>query len=521
TQLHIRAKRCICISISCGCYQQPSSSIYRQPSSFTGSIYRQPSSSSGLIYRQPLPSSGSINSQSLPSSGLINPQPLPSSYRQPIYRQQPDRASCITDCIQRCMQNQQNTCQQTCQNLCGTQTTYEQQKGNVPISYPYEPMTHEIATGQQSASGTCIHVCMPSCESQCIQRSTPVPTLPHHNGPIPVVQSQTPSYYPSQQYEPGVQQYSDNDNTICINLCMPSCESQCIERTTPADYFKSTSYSPDIDYPKPTSYSPGIDYPKSTPYIPGIDHPRPTPYLPVIDYPKSFPYSPSSSSSYQNYFPQANQTSIVIRPYQKSGTTTICLPICMPLCQTQCTENQKQNGGIDGKYGGIIEEQTIPNQTNLPPHEISINLPQSIQQSSDCMNLCHETCMEQCVEQSQPADQCQPSCLYTCQGSCPQSPVNTGTTNSIQQLQTESEIYETFTQPSENFINPSLSKTFLLRSPPYYSQNSFHESPIRESSLINCQSDHATTGQCNCPAGYATCLSAKSRIIQRKCCRKR
>ncbi|EFO19251.2 hypothetical protein LOAG_09243, partial [Loa loa] len=493
TQLHIRAKRCICISISCGCYQQPSSSIYRQPSSFTGSIYRQPSSSSGLIYRQPLPSSGSINSQSLPSSGLINPQPLPSSYRQPIYRQQPDRASCITDCIQRCMQNQQNTCQQTCQNLCGTQTTYEQQKGNVPISYPYEPMTHEIATGQQSASGTCIHVCMPSCESQCIQRSTPVPTLPHHNGPIPVVQSQTPSYYPSQQYEPGV-------HNIPIMIIQFASIFVC-------HLVKVNALNEQL--------------PQITLNQLRIDHPRPTPYLPVIDYPKSFPYSPSSSSSYQNYFPQANQTSIVIRPYQKSGTTTICLPICMPLCQTQCTENQKQNGGIDGKYGGIIEEQTIPNQTNLPPHEISINLPQSIQQSSDCMNLCHETCMEQCVEQSQPADQCQPSCLYTCQGSCPQSPVNTGTTNSIQQLQTESEIYETFTQPSENFINPSLSKTFLLRSPPYYSQNSFHESPIRESSLINCQSDHATTGQCNCPAGYATCLSAKSRIIQRKCCRKR
>ncbi|EJW78908.1 hypothetical protein WUBG_10182, partial [Wuchereria bancrofti] len=458
TQLRTRARRCVCISIGCGCYQ-PTGSVYRQP---LPSSYRQALPSS---YRQPVPSSYR--------------QPVPSSYRQPIYRQQPDTTPCVTNCIQGCMQKQQNTCQQSCQNLCGTQPTYQQPKGYAPASYQHEPMTSDMATGQQSATGPCLHVCMPSCESQCIQRSRTIPEISQQDNPVPVVKSQTPSYYPLQQYEPAMQQYANNDNTICIHLCMPSCERQCIERTI------STIPS----HPERTEQPNGVYYPKPT---------------------------PDSSESYQNFIP-ANQTSIVIRPVANSGTTTICLPICAAPCPTKCTEGQRQSGTED-EYtnGGATQEPMTPTQTDLVPREISISLPQSIQQSPDCMNLCQETCMQQCVEQNQPADQCQSSCSYTCQESCAHSPVNTATISSIQQPQIETEMYETMAPIPDNSMNSPLFKTFLLRSPPYYRQNSVYEPQI-----INCLSGSARSGQCKCPFGYVVCLSTKSHISQQQCCRRR
>ncbi|VDN85664.1 unnamed protein product, partial [Brugia pahangi] len=440
TQLRTRARRCVCISISCGCYQP------------TGSVYRQP---------------------------------LPSSYRQPVYRQQPDTAPCVTNCMQGCMQKQQNTCQQSCQNLCSTQPTYQQSKGYAPVSYQYEPSTSDIATGQQSAigqqsaTGTCLHVCMPSCESQCIQRSTPAPAISQHNNPVPVVKSQTPSYYPVQQYEPAMQQYANSDNTICVHLCMPSCEKQCIERTISAI----------PSHPERSEQPNGIYYPKPT---------------------------PDSSVSYQNFIP-ANQTSIIIRPLPNSGTATICLPICTGPCPTECTESQKQSGaGDEYTNGGTTQEPITPTQTDLLPREISISLPQSIQQSPDCMNLCHETCMQQCIEQNQPADQCQPSCSYTCHESCAHSPVNTATISSIQQPQIETEIYETVAPIPDNSMNSPLFKTFLLRSPPYYRQNSIYEPQV-----INCLFGSARSGQCKCPSGYVVCLSTQSRISKQQCCRRR
>ncbi|VDK89226.1 unnamed protein product [Onchocerca ochengi] len=496
-QLHTRARRCICISISCGCYQ-PSGSVYRQP--------------------------------------------LPSSYRQPVYRQQPDTATpCVTNCIQSCMQNQYNSCQQSCQNSCGTQRTYQlpreiisapyqyesiithevsngqqsgtqaayqqpkgvitapyqyesvmthevsngqqsgtqaayqQPKGIISAPYQYESvMTHEVSNGQQSLTGTCINICMPGCEMQCIQRSTPVPVVQRQPPvPVPVVQSQTPSYYPpqQQQYEPVVQQYSNNDNTLCIHLCMPSCESQCIERTTPA-------------IPPP-------------PYPAQTEQPYPS---------KLIPYQSSS-----------NQTSIVVRPNASGTVATICLPVCMPACQSQCTENSGQRIGGSDLNGGTTPESGVPTQSDLQIHEISINLPQSIQQSPNCIHLCQETCMQQCVEQNQPAEQCQPSCSSTCQESCPQTPVSVGTTNSNQPLQTESEIYEKMPQTLDNSMNSNRLKTFLLRSPPYYRQPSSYESQV-----TNCLTDSSSgIGQCNCSSGYVPCLSTNSRISQQRCCRKR
>lgn len=116
----------------------------------------------------------------------------------------------------------------------------------------------------------------------------------------------------------------------------------------------------------------------------------------------------------------------------------------------------------------------------------------------------------------QPADQCRPSCSYTCQESCAQSPFNTGITNPVQQPQTESEIYETIAPTPDYSMNPPLFKTFLLRSPPYYRQNSFYEPQV-----TNCLPGLKRTGQCNCPSGYVTCLSTKSRVSQQQCCRKR
>lgn len=75
----------------------------------------------------------------------------------------------------------------------GVQPIYQQPKGYAPTPYQYEPLSREVANGQQGASGTCINVCMPGCESQCIQRSTPVPVVPQHNTPVPVVQNQVGS----------------------------------------------------------------------------------------------------------------------------------------------------------------------------------------------------------------------------------------------------------------------------------------------------------------------------------------
>lgn len=278
--------------------------------------------------------------------------------------------------------------------ICSSaQTVQQQPRGYAPATYQNEPLIHEVDSGQQSAGGLCLNVCMPTCEPQCIQRSTPVPVVPQHNSPIPVVQSQAGSllqflfffytnfskipkfqlkyhlfslqtafYYPSEQNEPAVQQYSDNDNTVCIHLCMPSCESQCIEQRTPG----IPSYTGQTEQPN------GIYYPKPTPYSP---------------------------SSYQNFI-QANQTSLIIRPQQYSGAATICIPICMPACELHCTENQGQSSG-EGEYiSGTTQEPTASTKADLLPHEISISLPQSIQQSPDCMNLCQETCMQQCVGQS-------------------------------------------------------------------------------------------------------------------------
>uniref|UniRef100_A0A915PXR6 Uncharacterized protein n=1 Tax=Setaria digitata TaxID=48799 RepID=A0A915PXR6_9BILA len=437
-QPRIRARRCVCISIGCGCYQ-PSVPVPRQP--------------------------------------------LPAPSQQPIYRQQPDTSPCLTSCIHGCIQNQYNSCQQSCQNSCGPQLSYQQARSYTSAPYQHEPISNELVSGQES--GTCIHMCMPSCEFQCIQRSTPIPAeqQQQQNTPIPVVQNQPPSYYPLQQYEPSLKYHSGNDNAMCIHLCMPSCESQCVERTTPAISSYSgqseqsgTRNSNNIYYPMPTSSS------------------------------SSSSSSSSPSSSYQNSV-QNNQTSNVIRP-QHGGTTTICLPFCMPPCPTQCTENSGQIGTSIGTgtgeaiYGGANQE-TVPNQTDLSLHEISINLPQSIQQSPNCLRLCEETCMQQCVAQNQPTDQCQPSCRYTCQDSCGQAPTS----------QQQSEIHEavtTYPDASSRF------KTFLLRSPPYYRHAIFSGPQV-----TNCLIGLGKVDQCICPAGYATCPSMKRNISQQQCCRKR
>ncbi|VDK76496.1 unnamed protein product [Litomosoides sigmodontis] len=431
-QLRTRARRCVCISISCGCYQ-PSSSRYRQPPS------------------------------------------LP--HRRPTYRQQFDVSSpCITNCLQGCLQHQRSAaCLQICTNLCGTQTAH-QQPGAYKLApyqpYQYEPPTRgEVVDGQQSVGETCINVCMPGCESQCIQKSTPTPTMPQQNGPIPVVQSQTPSYYPSEEYEPAAQQSPSSENTICVHLCMPSCESQCIERTTTPAVLPQTEQPNDVYYLKPTSYV--------------------------------------SSQSHQN-FVQVNQTSFALRPQHYSGTAaTICIPVCMPSCQARCTENQGQSGR--GREYATIG----PTQADLLPYEISISLPQSIQQLPDCMNLCLETCMQQCVGQNQPEDQCRPSCTYTCQESCAQSPTNTA--SSVQQREVESEVYETVAPTFDNSMSRRpLPKTFLLRSPPYYRQVS-----LSQPQVTGCLSGPARAAHCKCPSGYVTCLSEKSAVSQQQCCRKR
>lgn len=141
---------------------------------------------------------------------------------------------------------------------------------------------------------------------------------------------------------------------------MPSCESHCIEQTTPAvlPHAGQTEQPKDVYYLKPTPYS---------------------------------------SQSHQNFI-QTNHTSVAIRPQHYSGTATaICLPVCMPSCQAHCTENQGQSSR-GGEYA--TQELIGPTQTDFLPYEISISLPKSIQQLPDCMNLCQETCMQQCIGQS-------------------------------------------------------------------------------------------------------------------------
>lgn len=176
---------------------------------------------------------------------------------------------------------------------------------------------------------------------------------------------QTLAYYPPQQYEPADQQYSGGGNTICIHLCMPSCENQCIERTTAAPYTGYSGLS-------------GTHY-TNVPSSSGFQT-LTTPY----------------SSSYQSSIPPT-QAPIIIRPQQGA---TICIPICMPSCQAQCTESQQQSGPGTESYQSTYGTQgPMSTQTESPPHEISISLPQSIQQSPNCLSLCHETCMQQCTGQ--------------------------------------------------------------------------------------------------------------------------
>lgn len=255
-------------------------------------------------------------------------------------------------------------------------------------------MSYEVATTQQSANGACIHICMPSCESQCIQRSTVAPVIPESNTPVPVVQGrvgflllslvfkwnlawiyaeyvksnlntfflQNPSYNPF-QYEPSVQRNSNQSNNICIHLCMPSCEIQCIEQTTHA----TQPYPGD----RVTEQGNGVNYPQQITYAP-----------------------PSNQNLVQTY-----PTSFLGQLQQSGGIATICLPACMPSCQARCTGNKGPSDTAEG-YVGTTEEPATPGQPDALPLEISITLPQSIQTSPNCMSLCHESCMQQCVGQS-------------------------------------------------------------------------------------------------------------------------
>ncbi|VDN02944.1 unnamed protein product, partial [Thelazia callipaeda] len=447
-----RAKRCVCITIGCGCYQSSA-------------------------------------------------QQLSVPYRQPIYQQSETSlslSSCVNNCMQSCIRNHYSFCQQSCQQSCRVGTTYHSDRYS-PAPNRLESSIQELSNGQQSTGGTCVHVCMPTCDVQCVQQTTAIPVVSHkqpqRNPPIPVVQSQTPSYQPSEQYEPiySVQPLSTNNHEICIYLCMPSCENRCIERTTAVPSLSEQTDQPDI-------------YTTANPHQ-NINN---TP-----DIPPSYPISDKST----------HQSSIIIRPQHGA---TICVPICMPSCHAQCTETFEQGEKATEIISSTEEVLTTTTaEPELPPYEISITLPQSIQQSPECFNLCQETCMQQCIGQNQPAEQCRPSCSYTCQESCAQVPVSsTASSSNKQQQESNLEPYETIsiapsTDPSPVQIPAENVYETPLRSPPYYQQYTFPE-PL----VTGCLSTSMKTNRCVCSPGYALCFSISGHTSlqhqqHKQCCRRR
>lgn len=246
----------------------------------------------------------------------------------------------------------------------------------------------------------------------------------------------------------------------CMQACMPSCQPQCIQRigdgAAPIPQSQFNPIAP-IAQQKPICLilclpACGSQCAQQTA--------MPNPIYPSIPpYTTPFPFYPTTP------VPILTSPQTPIQVLQPTAIV-ICAPACMPSCTAQCIQNQ-------------------PTPITRP-NEIQIDLPESIKQQPNCMNVCQESCIQQCVGQNYPLNQCTPACISTCTQTCSSAPI-----------------------PLQ--YPPSQAYTQAPYQPLPYSQD-LQYNPIEN---IPCQM--TAQGGCSCPVGFAICVSGTAQ----QCCRKK
>lgn len=336
---------------------------------------------------------------------------------QPVYNAPVQPTPCVSNCVQNCIQAQYSRCEQACANTCNVPQQYEPPTP----SYVPEPTTTTTTTTTTPEpvieyqppvyqQPSCAASCMPSCSPQCVQQ------------PVPVF----PSYYPA----PAPAQYKI---TICIKDCMPSCTPQCVQQSAPAPapipFIPPYAPGPVIVQPpvipqvpqieagctqacRPSCSQPCIE---QAPPVPVIEQTTP---VPVVQQPEPVPVVPEPEPvpvvQQPIPVPVVQQPVPIYRPQ-----TTICVSVCMPACDNECIFRASP---YYQQPNPIQFYEPAANQA--PIREVNIDLPASIQQSPNCLNLCQEKCVQQCMQQTEDTSQCQSSCNFACRNQCSQYQIN-------------------------------------------------------------------------------------------------
>lgn len=358
---HDPVRRCICLKInsSCQCNNE------RQPEFATHQQLQQ-------FYREePLAIvSTTERNSNVPQQSMLLPP-------------------CIPTCLQKCMKKQYSRCQQSCQNMCKVeqsipsnqlpQTISQQQQQQhlfqmIPEYSPIQHQTWESNVQKDSA--------IPISE---IQLNTSIPMIAVPNTSILLTESnKLPSSISSNsigQLNIPYGQFFNNNNNICTQACMPSC--QCTQQN--------------ISVTAPIlQHQPPVESDVHQPLL-------------------SEGSLRQESTTYNN-----NNVSQVIQ--------TPCNPLCMPFCRDQCIHQtailpntfystpSPAPSLIPQSQPTIFDIRQFEQQYSSKAEKIPTNEAHKTQHSSICIYICQDNCMQQCMQQNRSAEQCN----YTCHVNCAQ-----------------------------------------------------------------------------------------------------
>ncbi|VDD94714.1 unnamed protein product [Enterobius vermicularis] len=186
---------------------------------------------------------------------------------------------------------------------------------------------------QQKIIGICIFICMPVCDPQCVQTAT----SRSYFEPTPVYTPPPAIYSPSFTTPEAVTENRSSDMIqrpkmiICIALCMPACNPNCIRENTVRPQFEQVSL----------------------PSFPLVTFPPPT-----VSY---------QSSSV------AEAPSTALQQQQTKNFKKVCILLCMPVCSPSCINQISQQQPI------IMQSQPITNRQQIKYQDVLINPFQNLQ----------------------------------------------------------------------------------------------------------------------------------------------
>uniref|UniRef100_A0A158R563 Low-molecular-weight glutenin subunit n=1 Tax=Syphacia muris TaxID=451379 RepID=A0A158R563_9BILA len=270
----------------------------------------------------------------------------------------------------------------------------------------YPEQNQETMAVQSVPQVQCIAFCMPTCSAACVnsqqasstvvpvvqqqvEATTVAPLQPQQQLQQPQQQLQQPQYLPEIQqnvYAPTpMPEQSTTDLLpksrgqiirICISICMPACDSQCVQRTTLAPQ-------------QP------IQNQELLSTVPQFAPPVSTTVQPVTE---------------------------IITSTQPQQVVLMCLPVCMPLCNFSCIQQNIQNEQWNPQYSTVSVTSSTPVLTTTTPYYTTTQVltttlatagSEAYQVNgriciSVCMPLCSQSCVSQNIQQPQPQPLPQP-----------------------------------------------------------------------------------------------------------------